>query len=59
MATMRVKWKTLIAKIAAWMMLELLFNLLGVDQLVNYSEFLFHSYSANSPLLEREMNPEA
>jgi hypothetical protein len=41
---MRVKWKTLIAKVTAWMVLELLLNLLGLDHLADYSEFLFHPY---------------
>ncbi len=39
---MQVKWKTLIAKVAVWIVLELILNLLGLDQLANYSEFLFH-----------------
>jgi len=42
---MRVKWKTLIAKLTVWMALELLLNLLGLDQLADYSEFLFHPNS--------------
>jgi hypothetical protein len=39
---MRVKWKTLTAKLTIWLVLELLLNLLGLDQLADYSEFLFY-----------------
>lgn len=39
---MRVKWKSLIAKLTIWLALELLLNLLGLDQIADYSEFLFH-----------------
>lgn len=42
---MRVRWKTLITKVAVWMFLELLLNFLGLDQLADYSEFLDHSSS--------------
>jgi hypothetical protein len=45
---MQVKWKSLIAKAVVWMFLELILNLLGLDQLAAYSEFLSRSYSACS-----------
>ncbi len=39
---MQVKWKVFILNIAVWMFLELLLNLLNLDQMADYSEFLFH-----------------
>lgn len=39
---MLVKWKILIAKVLVWMTLELILNLLGLDQMADYGEFLFH-----------------
>jgi hypothetical protein len=36
---MRVRWN----KIVIWLFLEILFNFLGVDELVDYSEFLLQS----------------
>lgn len=42
---MRMKWKTLITKVAVWILLELILNLLGLDNLADYSEFLFHTRS--------------
>jgi hypothetical protein len=42
---MRMKWKTLIAKVAVWILLELILNFLGLDNLADYSEFLFQTRS--------------
>ncbi|WP_416673260.1 hypothetical protein [Egbenema bharatensis] len=44
---MQVKWKTLITKVSVWLLLELSLNLLGVDQLADYSEFLSHPASVH------------
>jgi hypothetical protein len=38
---MAVKWKVLITKVAIWMFFELLLTLLGLDDLADYSEFVF------------------
>ncbi len=38
---MRVKWRKLLIKTAAWLIAEILLNLLGMDDLADYSEFLF------------------
>ncbi len=42
---MQVKWKTFITKVAVWFVLELFLNVLGLDQLADYSEFLSHPVS--------------
>lgn len=43
---MPVKWKILITQILVWILLEFILNLLGLDQLANYSEFLSHIRSS-------------
>ena len=42
---MQVKWQTLITQVVVWILLESLLNLLGLDQLANYSEFLSRARS--------------
>ncbi|GAB4378609.1 MAG: hypothetical protein Kow00121_30950 [Elainellaceae cyanobacterium] len=37
-----IQWKKLIAKLVIWGTAEIVLNLLGVDQLADYSEFLSH-----------------
>lgn len=43
---MQVKWKTLITQVLVWMLLEFILNLLGLDDLANYDEFLSHVRSS-------------
>ncbi len=38
---MQLKWKTFVFKTMFWMMGEILLNLLGLDNVADYSEFLF------------------
>ncbi|EAW35941.1 hypothetical protein [Lyngbya sp. PCC 8106] len=38
---MQVRWKKLITKTLIWLLAELLLNLIGLDDLADYSEFLF------------------
>lgn len=44
---MQVQWKKLLAKIIVWLAAEILLNFLGLDNLADYSEFLFVSDSTN------------
>ncbi|MEM8717687.1 MAG: hypothetical protein AAGE84_00050 [Cyanobacteria bacterium P01_G01_bin.39] len=37
---MKIKWQKLICKICFWLLAEAVFNLIGIDDLVDYSEFL-------------------
>jgi hypothetical protein len=39
--TMRVKWKKLFAQIILWLVAEVILNLLGLDNLADYGEFVF------------------
>ncbi|VEP14943.1 conserved membrane hypothetical protein [Hyella patelloides LEGE 07179] len=45
---MGVKWKKLISRIAFWLIAEIILNLLGLDNLADYSEFVFEKDSACS-----------
>lgn len=37
---MNINWQDLIFKIFFWLLVEIVFNLVGIDDLVDYSEFL-------------------
>ncbi|MDJ0682361.1 MAG: hypothetical protein QNJ18_21180 [Xenococcaceae cyanobacterium MO_167.B52] len=41
---MQVQWKKLLAKTIVWLAAEILFSFLGLDNLADYSEFLFVRY---------------
>ena len=41
---MRVKWKKLLAKTLVWLAAEILLNCLGVDDVADYSEFIFEKH---------------
>ena len=38
---MQTRWKKLIVKVTAWLAAEIILNLLGLDNLADYSEFLY------------------
>ncbi len=38
---MKIQWHKLILKIFFWLLVEALLNLIGIDDLADYSEFLF------------------
>ena len=38
---MKVKWKTLLFRASVWLTVEISLNLLGLDSLADYSEFVF------------------
>lgn len=40
MIKMKTRWDKLILQISLWLVLEALFNLIGIDELADYSEFL-------------------
>lgn len=41
---MKVYWKTLILNIGSWIVAEIILNFVGLDNLANYSEFLYKPY---------------
>ena len=48
---MRVRWKTLLVRITVWLSLEIWLNLVGLDYLADYSEFIFEQNNTNSQKL--------
>ncbi len=38
---MKAQWKTLLVKTTIWLAAEIILNLLGLDNLADYSEFVF------------------
>lgn len=38
--TMKIKWQKLIMKICFWLLVEVIYNLIGIDELADYSEFV-------------------
>jgi hypothetical protein len=41
---MQVYWKTLMLKIVGWIIAEVILNFAGLDNLANYSEFIYKPY---------------
>lgn len=37
---MKIQWKVLLVKIIVWLVAEILFTCLGLDDIADYSEFL-------------------
>lgn len=48
---MNVRWKKLLLKTTLWLVAEICFNFLGIDDLVDYSEFIFERPEIVQPLL--------
>lgn len=40
---MNVRWKKLLIKTTLWLVAEIWFNFLGIDDLADYSEFFEHN----------------
>ena len=47
---MNVRWKKLLLKTTFWLATEICFTLIGIDDLVDYSEFLFGRQEIVQPL---------
>ena len=41
---MQIKWKKLLVKTVVWLVAEILLNSLGVDDIADYSEFIFEQH---------------
>lgn len=41
---MKVQWKKLLTRTAIWLAAEILLNVLGIDDLADYSEFIFERH---------------
>ena len=42
---MKLEWKKLIVKTTVWLTVEIILNLLGLDNLADYSEFIYEHKS--------------
>lgn len=38
---MKVEWKKMVVKITVWVVAEIILNLIGLDNLANYTEFVY------------------
>ncbi|NES22635.1 MAG: hypothetical protein F6K41_27880 [Symploca sp. SIO3E6] len=50
---MNVQWKTLLIKITLWLAIEILLNLLGLDEVADYCEFIFARKNYQSCRVEK------
>ena len=48
---MNKRWQKLLLKTTLWLIFEIYFNLLGIDDLVDYSEFIFQRHEIVQLLL--------
>ena len=46
---MQVKWGRMAVKVTIWLAAELLLNVVGLDNLADYSEFLFGEQTLTQP----------
>jgi preprotein translocase subunit SecG len=42
---MKIQWQKILVKITFWLIVEIILNLLGLDNLADYSEFVFEGHS--------------
>jgi hypothetical protein len=38
---MKVEWKKMVVKVTVWVVAEIILNLIGLDNLANYTEFVY------------------
>ena len=61
-AKITIKWQNLLLKIITWVLLEIVLNLVGFDDLANYHEFIvevkkryiYQIYNGNSTLVVQD-----
>ena len=50
---MEIRWRKLLLKLTIWLVVEIVLNLMGLDDMADYSEFLFtHS---NTPTVSGDV----
>ncbi|MBE9126869.1 MULTISPECIES: hypothetical protein [unclassified Coleofasciculus] len=54
---MKVEWKNLLARTTVWLAAEILLNLLGLDNLADYSEFIFEKHEVADFLNPERSHP--
>ncbi|MDJ0532955.1 MAG: hypothetical protein QNJ70_10755 [Xenococcaceae cyanobacterium MO_207.B15] len=46
---MKILWHKLLLKLTIWLVLEIVLNLMGIDNIVDYSEYIFtHNNTATA-----------
>ena len=48
---MNVRWKKLLVTTILWLVAEIWFNFVGIDDLIDYSEFIFERNEIVQPML--------
>ena len=48
---MNVRWQKLLVKTTLWLVAEIWLNFLGIDNLADYSEFIFERNEIPQPML--------
>ncbi|HEY9673649.1 MAG TPA: hypothetical protein V6D11_19570 [Waterburya sp.] len=51
---MKLQWRKLLVKTTVWIAAEIILNLLGLDNLADYSEFI---YEQDVPVLSQSSQP--
>ncbi|QUY45414.1 hypothetical protein [Acaryochloris marina] len=54
---MTVRWHQLLVSLSLWLLAELVLNLVGIDDLVDYSEYLFERHAIVFLCLDRAVIP--
>lgn len=49
---MQTQWKGILVRVTIWLALEILLNFLGLDTLIDYSEFVF---SKNTIIIDSQI----
>lgn len=47
---MKIRWKNVLIKTTVWLVAEIILNLLGLDDLADYSEFIYEQ-DINQPTM--------
>lgn len=61
---MKMQWKKICVKTAIWLVTEIILNLLGLDNLADYSEFIFekevaiHTYQPQMTVVAQLQAPQ-
>lgn len=53
---MQGQWQTLISKLLFWLMVEIILNLVGLDNVADYSEFLLGDRTISIPTPQQVIN---
>ena len=49
-----INWQKLLVKISFWLVAEIILNLLGIDDLADYSEFVYENKNSSAKIIFTE-----